>query len=72
MMMKVAEWTPSTLLSLGARSISGSINSVVTNVPGPPIPLYCCGARLRGIYPQVPLLENLGLGIAILSYAGNV
>lgn len=72
MMMKIAEWTPSTLLSLGARALSGPTHSIVTNVPGPQQPLYCHGARLRALYPLVPLLENMGLGIALISYAGTV
>jgi diacylglycerol O-acyltransferase len=72
MMMKVAEYTPTTLLTLGARSISGPINTIVTNVPGPQFPLYFHGAKLLAIYPQVPLLENLGIGIALTSYNGTV
>jgi WS/DGAT/MGAT family acyltransferase len=72
MMMGVAEWTPSILLSLGARSISGPVNTIVTNVPGPQYPLYLCGARLRAIYPQAPLLEGMGLAIGLVSYDGRV
>ena len=72
MMMQVAEWTPSTLLSLGAQSMSGPINTIVTNVPGPQVPLYFHGARVRGIYPMVPLMEGMGLGIAVTSYAGTM
>jgi diacylglycerol O-acyltransferase len=71
-MMAVAEWTPSVLMSLGAQSMSGQTNTIVTNVPGPQMPLYCQGAKLKAIYPQVPLLEGLGLGIALMSYAGTV
>ncbi len=70
MMMQVAEWTPSTLLSLGSRAMSGPINTIVTNVPGPQIPLYFHGARVRTIYPMVPLMEGMGIGIAVTSYAG--
>jgi len=70
MMMQEAEWTPSTLLSLGAQAMSGPINTIVTNVPGPQIPLYLHGARLREIFPMVPLMENMGMGIAVTSYAG--
>lgn len=72
MMMQVAEYTPTNLLTLGARSISGPINTIVTNVPGPQFALYFHGARLLALYPQVPLLENLGLGIALTSYNGTV
>jgi WS/DGAT/MGAT family acyltransferase len=70
MMMQVAEWTPSVLLSLGARAMSGPINTIVTNVPGPRVPLYFHGARVREIYPMVPLMDGMGLGIAVTSYAG--
>jgi diacylglycerol O-acyltransferase len=44
----------------------------VTNVPGPQFPLYLQGARMLAMYPQVPLLLNLGLGIALISYDGRV
>ncbi len=47
-------------------------NLVVSNVPGPPIPLYAAGARVVGIYPFGPLLEGAGLNLTILSNMGNV
>jgi WS/DGAT/MGAT family acyltransferase len=72
MLMAAAEWAPAELLSLGSRATSGPINMVVTNVPGPQIPLYMLGARLLEMYPQVPLLENTGLGIALFSYDGHM
>lgn len=72
MMMAVAEWTPSVLLSLGARATRGPINMIVTNVPGPQIPLYMLGAELLESYPMVPLLENTGLGVALFSYNGRM
>jgi hypothetical protein len=71
-MMTMASWAPSTLVSLGAQSMSNPTNLLVTNVPGPQMPLYCSGARLRAIFPQVPLLQNQGIGIALMSYAGSV
>jgi WS/DGAT/MGAT family acyltransferase len=71
MMMRVAEWTPAVLLSLGSQA-SMPTNTIVTNVPGPQFPLYLQGAELKAIYPQVPLLEGLGLGIALMSYNGRV
>jgi len=69
---QVAEWTPATLLSLGARNATRLLpfNLVVTNVPGPQVPLYLLGARMQEIYPYVPLADNLGLGIALFSYDG--
>jgi WS/DGAT/MGAT family acyltransferase len=69
---KIAEFTPSVLLSLGARANEGQINTIVTNVPGPQLPLYFRGARAREMYPQVPLMEGLGIGIALASYDGTL
>jgi diacylglycerol O-acyltransferase / wax synthase len=47
-------------------------NLVVTNVPGPQIPLYIAGRRLIDAFPMVPLAKNQALGVALLSYAGNI
>lgn len=71
---QVAEWTPSQLLALGARNATRLLpfNVVVTNVPGPQIPMYMVGARMTEMYPYVPLVDNLGLGIALLSYCGRI
>ena len=71
-LMQAAEFTPPTLLSLGARNAMRAtpFNTVVTNVPGPQEPMYLVGARLLEVYPHVPLVENIGLGIALMSYDG--
>jgi WS/DGAT/MGAT family acyltransferase len=71
---QAAEWTPATLLSLGARNATRLLpfNLVVTNVPGPQVPLYLFGAKMEQIYPYVPLADNLGLGIALFSYDGTL
>ncbi len=71
---QAAEWTPSTLLSLGARNLTRMLpfNLVVTNVPGPQVPIYTLGATLLEIYPHVPLIARLGLGIALTSYDGRL
>jgi len=52
------------------RFVSRSIpmNLVITNVPGPPMPLYLCGARFERIYPYVEVIDNEGLTIAVVSY----
>jgi WS/DGAT/MGAT family acyltransferase len=72
LIMRAAEWAPAGLMSLGAQASSGPINTIVTNVPGPQFPLYTLGARLVAMYPQVPLLENMGLGVALFSYDGQL
>ncbi len=48
------------------------VDVVVTNVAGPPCPLFFDGARMRTTVPIVPLAGNLALSIAILSYDGVV
>ncbi len=49
-----------------------AFNVVVTNIPGPPRPVYLLGARMAGIFPVVPLFLNQGLGIALFSYDGRL
>jgi WS/DGAT/MGAT family acyltransferase len=46
------------------------INLVVTNVPGSAAPLYMLGARMLEVFPIVPLVGNLSVGVAVLSYDG--
>ena len=71
---RVTEWTGSTLLSVGARlmSIGTPFNMVITNVPGPRVPLYLLGSRMLETYPLVPLMGQLGLGLALFSYADRL
>jgi WS/DGAT/MGAT family acyltransferase len=71
---QAAEWTPATLLALGARNATRQLpfHMVVTNVPGPQLPLYLLGSRMIESYPVVPLLDGLGLGIALFSYDGKL
>ena len=47
-------------------------NLPVTNVPGPPVPLYVAGARLLELFPVVSLMGNFTLAVAVLSYAGQL
>jgi hypothetical protein len=49
-----------------------AFNLVVTNVPGPQVPLYLLGRRLRALYPVVPLAGRQALGIAVMSYDGRL
>ncbi len=74
LLTQVAEWTPATLLSLGARNATRlqPFNLVVTNVPGPQVPIHLFGSRMERSFPLVPLTENLGLGIALFSYDGQL
>jgi diacylglycerol O-acyltransferase / wax synthase len=47
-------------------------NVVVSNVPGPQIPLYCGGARLIAHYPVSVITDGLGLNITVMSYDGHL
>jgi WS/DGAT/MGAT family acyltransferase len=49
-----------------------SVNLVVSNVAGPPAPLYLAGAPLLELFPMMPVMGNLTLVIAVLSYAGQL
>jgi hypothetical protein len=70
----LADFAPPTILSQAARLQTRQryFNVVVTNVPGPQLPLYLLGRRLRAIYPAAPLAHNQALAIAIMSYAGRM
>jgi diacylglycerol O-acyltransferase len=70
----VSEWTSATLLSLAVRGTARArpYNLVVTNVPGPQIPLYMLGARMERCYPVVNLQPQQGLGVGLFSYAGTL
>ena len=45
---------------------------MVTNVPGPPAPVYMVGSRMLACYPLVPLFRGQALGVALFSYDGRL
>jgi WS/DGAT/MGAT family acyltransferase len=69
-------FAPAMLLALGARiaARSGSlgVQTGVTNVPGPQVPLYTLDRRLVESYPYVPVIGNVRISIAIFSYDGGL
>ena len=69
-------FAPPMLLALGARiatkAAQRNVNTVTTNVPGPQLPLYVLGRRMRRVYPYVPLAAQCRVGVAIFSYDGEV
>jgi WS/DGAT/MGAT family acyltransferase len=67
-------FAPPTIMAQAARLQARQrlFNLVVTNVPGPQFPLYMLGRQLEAMYPMVPLAENQALGIAIMSYNGQL
>jgi WS/DGAT/MGAT family acyltransferase len=77
----MAQITPPGVYNLAMRlyassGVSGALppvqNLVISNVPGPPIPLYIAGARVTSIFPFGPLIEGSGINITVLSNMGNM
>jgi diacylglycerol O-acyltransferase len=67
-----ARWAPPTLHGLAARLLARQrlVNLVVSNVPGPQVPLYLNGARLLVAYPVMPLGPTTALSAAVTSLSG--
>ena len=67
-------FAPTTVMAQASRVMARQrfFNLVITNVPGPQIPLYLAGRRMIDPFPMVPLAKNQALGVALLSYAGRI
>jgi WS/DGAT/MGAT family acyltransferase len=47
-------------------------NVTISNVPGPPFPLYVAGGRVADTYPMGPIFDGGGLNITLMSYLDRV
>jgi diacylglycerol O-acyltransferase len=47
-------------------------NLVISNVPGPPVPLYFMGAKIEALYPLGPVFHGAGLNLTVMSNDGHV
>ena len=47
-------------------------NAIVSNVPGPPMPIYLAGARVSATYPMGPLITNTALNLTVLSQTDDL
>lgn len=77
-MSDVAQSLPAGIMSAGARVAASAgfaklpANTIVTNVPGPQVPLYLAGAKVVEFHALGILLDGLGLFHAVNSYCGNI
>ncbi|MBT8471308.1 MAG: wax ester/triacylglycerol synthase family O-acyltransferase [Marinicaulis sp.] len=55
-----------------ANRITPIFNTVVSNVPGPPVPIYMNGAKMVASYGLGPVLDGLGIFHAVTSYCGGI
>jgi diacylglycerol O-acyltransferase len=72
--IEIAGLAPPVIHSTIAQALYATrlFNVTITNVPGPKQTLYAFGAPLREIHPLVPLAAEHAVGVAALSYDGNV
>ena len=77
----LAEAVPFGVANLAARMYSRYnlskmhnpvFNVVITNVPGPQLPIYLHGHKLHSVMGTAPILDGMGLIITILSYNGSI
>ncbi len=75
------EFAAPALAGLAARLLSSTgtidrlrpiFNVVISNIPGPQIPLYSCGCQVRAIYPMGPIHMGLALNMTVMSYMGGI
>ncbi|MFM9076970.1 MAG: WS/DGAT domain-containing protein, partial [Solirubrobacterales bacterium] len=71
---RLNDFAPPTLLAQSGRLNFSTrlFNLLVTNVPGPQIPLYMLGREMSDVFPIPFLAENHGLAVAVISYHGKV
>lgn len=68
------DFAPPTLLAQASRINFSTrlFNTIVTNVPGPQLPLYVLGREMEEVFPVAFLPENHALAVAIMSYNGKI
>lgn len=75
----VTRFIPPAVAARAARTTLGvlagrrpPLNLIISNVPGPRIPLFCAGARLEAHYPVSVIADGVGLNITVMSYLDHL
>jgi len=68
----MAAITPLYRAATAAKRIPVVANLIISNVPGPQMPLYLAGAKATSYYPVSAVAHGLALNITILSYNGSL
>ena len=71
-LLSTAGMLPKEIEKLAFKIYHSKATAVLTNVPGPQMPLFMAGGRLRSMMGWVPQAGNVALGISIISYDGQV
>ena len=80
-MTDIMQFLPGTLSGVAARlsarmgianRITPFLNTVITNVPGPQIPLYFTGARMVALHGMGPVMDGMGLIHPVFSCSGKI
>ncbi|CAM2009367.1 WS/DGAT/MGAT family O-acyltransferase [Acanthopleuribacter pedis] len=71
-MLKAVGMTPADIQKIIVNIFGTKTTCVMTNVPGPRVPLYLAGSEISDMMFWVPCSGRVGMGISILSYAGQV
>jgi diacylglycerol O-acyltransferase len=61
----------SRIVSLALLKLMDPVNVTTADLPGPRQPLYLAGAPLLEVFPVLPLIASVSLGVGALSYAGQ-
>ncbi len=81
LMQDAAQWIPPAISARAARvamELSGRgdvrppFNVVISNVPGPSMPLYCAGAELESHIPVSVVVDGVGLNMTVMSYRDHI
>src|SRR5581483_4153064 len=74
LLTELADFAPATIVGQAARlqARQRAFNLVVTNIPGPQVPLYVLGRQLEAIYPMVPLAKRQAVCFGVMSYDGKL